>query len=85
MEARVPKVFTGWSRSGGEASLSDVHRSVPVKGQSSVWRRAAAFVGPAIWWRWATWIPAIRRRRCLAAPSSVTLCSWWRWSRTFSQ
>lgn len=46
MEARVPKVFTGWSRSGGEASLSDVHRSVPVKGQSSVWRRAAAFVGP---------------------------------------
>lgn len=46
MDARVPKTFTGWSRRGGEASLSDVHRSVPVKWQSSVWRRAAAFVGP---------------------------------------
>ncbi|WP_108461639.1 Nramp family divalent metal transporter [Devosia naphthalenivorans] len=46
MDARVPKVFTGWARSGGEASLSDVHRTVAVKSQSSTWRRAVAFVGP---------------------------------------
>lgn len=46
MDARVPKVFTGWASSGGEVSLSDVHRTVVVRGQSSTWRRAVAFVGP---------------------------------------
>ncbi|WDR07001.1 Nramp family divalent metal transporter [Devosia rhodophyticola] len=46
MDERAPKTFTGWSRGGGESSLSDVNRSIPVKGMASKWRRAAAFVGP---------------------------------------
>lgn len=36
----------GWRRDRGEASLSDVHRSIPVRATGSSWRRAAAFVGP---------------------------------------
>jgi manganese transport protein len=44
VEARVPKVFSGWNQGRGDASLADVHRSVKVSG--NVWRRAAAFVGP---------------------------------------
>jgi manganese transport protein len=36
----------GWSRDRGEASLSDVHRSIPVRANASTWRRAMAFVGP---------------------------------------
>jgi len=36
----------GWSRDRGEASLSDVHRSIPVHANASTWRRAMAFVGP---------------------------------------
>ncbi|TMJ40785.1 MAG: divalent metal cation transporter, partial [Alphaproteobacteria bacterium] len=35
----------GWRRDRGEASLSDVHRSIPVN-NASMWRRAMAFVGP---------------------------------------
>jgi manganese transport protein len=35
-----------WKRSRGEASLSDVHRTIPVKSGGTSWRRAAAFVGP---------------------------------------
>jgi len=46
MDARIPKTFSGWKQGNRDASLSDVHRSIPVKSQSSVWRRAAAFVGP---------------------------------------
>jgi len=36
----------GWSRDRGEASLSDVHRSIPIRANASTWRRAMAFVGP---------------------------------------
>jgi len=36
----------GWKRSRGEASLSDVHRSIPVRPSGPTWRKAAAFVGP---------------------------------------
>ena len=36
----------GWRRDRGEASLSDVHRSIPVRATGPSWRRAAAFVGP---------------------------------------
>src|ERR1700733_1561257 len=35
----------GWRRARGEAPLSDVHRSVSIKGLSST-RRMAAFLGP---------------------------------------
>src|SRR5262245_56708431 len=36
----------GWRRDRGEASLSDVHRSIEVKIDAAMWRRALAFVGP---------------------------------------
>ncbi len=36
----------GWRRERGEASLSDVHRTIPVRADASMWRRALAFVGP---------------------------------------
>ncbi len=36
----------GWRRDRGEASLSDVHRTIRVRSTGSSWRRAAAFVGP---------------------------------------
>jgi manganese transport protein len=36
----------GWIRPRGEASLSDVHRSVAVEGRGPGWRKAAAFIGP---------------------------------------
>lgn len=36
----------GWRRERGEASLSDVHRSIPVRADASMWRRAMAFIGP---------------------------------------
>lgn len=36
----------GWHRDRGEASLSDVHRSIPIRADASMWRRAMAFVGP---------------------------------------
>ncbi|WP_123150384.1 Nramp family divalent metal transporter [Mesorhizobium delmotii] len=44
MDQRVEKL--GWNRAGGEASLSDVHRTIAVRQSGSAWRRAAAFVGP---------------------------------------
>src|SRR3954462_8533075 len=46
MDARVTGVSGGWSRDRGEASLSDVNRSVAVRSSGPTWRRAAAFVGP---------------------------------------
>jgi manganese transport protein len=36
----------GWRRDRGEASLSDVHRTIPVEANASLWRRGLAFVGP---------------------------------------
>ena len=36
----------GWRRERGDASLSDVNRSVAVRTAGPGWRRAAAFVGP---------------------------------------
>ena len=36
----------GWKRRRGEASLSDVHRSIRLKPEASTFRRALAFVGP---------------------------------------
>jgi manganese transport protein len=36
----------GWRRERGEASLSDVHRSIDVKRKGSFFRRAISFVGP---------------------------------------
>src|SRR3982751_4620099 len=46
MDARVTGVSGGWIRDRGEASLSDVNRSVVVRSSGPTWRRAAAFVGP---------------------------------------
>ena len=36
----------GWRSSGGAGSLSDVHRSIPVRRGGPAWRRALSFVGP---------------------------------------
>jgi manganese transport protein len=38
-------LFEGWNRERGDASLSDVHRTIRVQG-GPAWRRAAAFLGP---------------------------------------
>src|SRR3954466_15026495 len=46
MDAQVTGISGGWSRDRGEASLSDVNRSVVVRSSGPTWRRAAAFVGP---------------------------------------
>jgi manganese transport protein len=44
--ARSIDRLMGWRRDRGEASLSDVHRSIPIRADASMWRRAMAFVGP---------------------------------------
>lgn len=36
----------GWVRERGDASLLDVHRTIRVAKDASIWRRAAAFLGP---------------------------------------
>jgi manganese transport protein len=36
----------GWRRARGEASLSDVHRSISIRRHGSFFRRAVSFVGP---------------------------------------
>ena len=46
MAPRAPRSLKGWESPRGEASLSEVHRTVPVRGVASTWRRAAAFAGP---------------------------------------
>ncbi|WP_332686453.1 Nramp family divalent metal transporter [Bosea sp. (in: a-proteobacteria)] len=46
MDARVGRPLPGWRGERGEASLSDVHRSIAVRPTGPGWRRAAAFVGP---------------------------------------
>lgn len=43
---KVGAATSGWRRSRGEASLSDVHRTVRVAREGSEWRKAAAFFGP---------------------------------------
>ena len=46
MDARVVDRPGGWRRDRGEASLSDVHKTIPVRATGASWRKAAAFVGP---------------------------------------
>lgn len=46
MDARVVDPPGGWRRDRGEASLSDVHQTIPVRTTGPSWRKAAAFVGP---------------------------------------
>ena len=46
MDARVVDQPDGWRRDRGEASLSDVHKTIPVRATGTSWRKAAAFVGP---------------------------------------
>ncbi len=46
MLERSGSTETGWRRTRGEASLSDVHASVEVRNAWPVWRRAVAFIGP---------------------------------------
>ncbi len=38
----------GWRRAAGEPSLVDVFRSIHVSRSGSPWKRALAFIGPAI-------------------------------------
>jgi manganese transport protein len=38
--------LSSWRRERGDPSLSDVHRSIAVATHGSVWRKAAAFLGP---------------------------------------
>ncbi|MGZ2378824.1 NRAMP (natural resistance-associated macrophage protein)-like metal ion transporter [Rhizobium brockwellii] len=46
MDALNPNAKNGWRHERGEASLSDVYRTVGTGRHSSTWRRAAAFAGP---------------------------------------
>ncbi|MBW9051573.1 Nramp family divalent metal transporter [Rhizobium mesosinicum] len=46
MDIINPKAKGGWRTERGEASLSDVYRTVGTGRHSSTWRRAAAFLGP---------------------------------------
>jgi manganese transport protein len=46
MDAKVERLSRGWRRERGEASLSDVHRTIAVRNTGPSWRKAAAFVGP---------------------------------------
>ncbi|QWW68556.1 Nramp family divalent metal transporter [Rhizobium sp. WYJ-E13] len=46
MDVINPNGKGGWRTERGEASLSDVYRSVGTGRHSSTWRRAAAFLGP---------------------------------------
>ena len=46
MDGRAGWFSSGWRRDRGEASLSDVHRSIPVRATGPSWQKAAAFVGP---------------------------------------
>ena len=43
LDRQEPK---GWHTPRGEASLSDVHGTIPVASRGSGWKRAAAFIGP---------------------------------------
>ncbi|GAA3061927.1 Nramp family divalent metal transporter [Rhizobium viscosum] len=46
MDIVNPNAKGGWRTERGEASLSDVYRTVGTGRHSSTWRRAAAFLGP---------------------------------------
>src|SRR5688572_8871102 len=46
MDARTVDHLPGWRRDRGEASLSDVHKTIPIRSTGPSWRKAAAFVGP---------------------------------------
>jgi manganese transport protein len=46
MDIVNPKAKSGWRHERGEASLSDVYRSVGSSQHASRWRRMAAFLGP---------------------------------------
>jgi manganese transport protein len=47
MDVTPPRdLFAGWRQDRGEASLSDVHRTVKVGKNSSALRRGLAFIGP---------------------------------------
>jgi manganese transport protein len=46
MDMRANDIFSGWRQSRGEASLSDVHGTVPVAAGGRAWSRAVAFIGP---------------------------------------
>ncbi|MBB3408626.1 manganese transport protein [Rhizobium sp. BK316] len=46
MDIINPNAKGGWRTERGEASLSDVYRTVGTGRHSSTWRRAAAFLGP---------------------------------------
>ena len=46
MDASGPRFTTAWNGERGEASLADMHATVPVARGGSAWRRAAAFFGP---------------------------------------
>ncbi|MEI5677784.1 Nramp family divalent metal transporter [Mesorhizobium sp. CCNWLW179-1] len=43
---RTMEDLTGWRQPRGEASLSDVHRSIAIRTSGPGWRRAISFVGP---------------------------------------
>lgn len=46
MKAKTNWLSTDWRRDRGEASLSNVYRSVAVRSTGPTWRKAAAFIGP---------------------------------------
>ncbi|MCQ1834185.1 Nramp family divalent metal transporter [Neorhizobium galegae] len=46
MDVLGSKQDSGWRNTRGEASLSDVHRSINISQSGSRWRRLAAFAGP---------------------------------------
>lgn len=46
MDVGTERLSDGWRRARGEASLSDVHRTIAVSKTGPSWRKAAAFVGP---------------------------------------
>jgi manganese transport protein len=46
MDARTAWASSEWRTERGEASLSDVHRTISVAQSGPSWRKAAAFVGP---------------------------------------
>jgi manganese transport protein len=46
MDVLGSKQESGWRNKRGEASLSDVHRSIDISQSGSRWRRLAAFAGP---------------------------------------
>lgn len=46
MDMRIREDEAGWRKGRGEASLSDVHKSIRVNRHAPAWRRAMAFFGP---------------------------------------